>query len=335
MAQNSIFIYVEEKNGIIKQGSLELINHTRTSLGNNAQICAICLSDKDFEESFKAALYEAGTNKIYHIKNEKLNRYNTLYYAKSIIQLIETKNPDVLLFPATKQGRDLAPKVSSELKTGLTADCTKLEFIFENEKIKLASTRPTFGGSLMATILCKTTPQSATVRENTFLITQKYENVGEFEIFEPNLNDTKSAIKIIEYIDNIQKNTKNLDSAQIILSGGVGLKTKENFEKLEKLALLMGKNVATAGSRPAIEKGFLPKEQQIGQTGKNVAPKIYIAFGISGAIQHICGVQNAQYIIAINNDKNAPIFKNCDIGIVEDAQLVIDSLICEYSKIHK
>lgn len=180
----------------------------------------------------------------------------------------------------------------------------------------------------MATILCKTLPQMATVRPGVLKPrAEEYKQEGEFEEFSPNLEDFNDPITILGAEINKNKFSNELENAQIVVAGGKGLKTEENFNKLKKFAKLIGATVA--GSRGAVDMGLIEKEHQVGQTGKTIAPKIYMAFGISGAIHHIAGISSAKKVIAINNDKNAPIFKNSDVGIVSDAAIVLDELIKE------
>ena len=231
---------------------------------------------------------------------------------------------------STTEGRELAPIVASSFNTGLTADCTKIEIV----EGKLVSTRPTFGGKLMASILCKAKPQMATVRQNSFKKKDFYNNEKEslknqppqLDIVEYDFNiDKNFTTEILEFQKNDKNDFYNIQNAKIIFAGGMGLKNKENFDKLKLLAEKFG--AKTGGTRKAVEKGFIEKELQIGQTGSCVTPEIYVAFGISGAIHHISGMENSKKIIAVNTDKNAPIFNYSDIGIVDDAIKVIDELL--------
>jgi len=289
------------------------------------KVSAVICTNEDIE-SIKTSLYKGGADKIYLIKNDKIKSH--IGKARALSKLCKQKNPEIFLTGATIEGRSIAPLVSSALDTGLTADCTKLEITnFKDEK-KLAATRPTFGGQLMATILCKKLPQMATVRPGVF---QKEENVykeeGEFEEFTPDMEDFFEPIRLLGSETVKNKLSSELENAQIIVAGGRGLKTEENFEKLKKFAKLIG--ASFAGSRKAVDMGLIEKEYQVGQTGKTVAPKVYIAFGISGAIHHIAGIENSKKIIAINTDENAPIFQNADVKIVKDASDVLDELIKE------
>ena len=228
-----------------------------------------------------------------------------------------------MLVGATNQGRDLAPRIASSLGTGLTADCTDLDI---NENGKLAATRPTFGGQLMATILCKTYPQMATVRPKVFKVTPDDMFVQtEFINCPVNIDITSDKYSILDFQKTIDTNIDELDSAEIIVAGGKGLKNKEGFALLKKFANKIGGTIAA--SRGAVEMGIAPSNIQVGQTGKTVAPKIYIACGISGAIQHTIGMTGSEHIIAINNDDSAPIFEIADTGIVGDVFEILNEYL--------
>ncbi len=331
-----IFVYAQTAcmgNGGLMFHSVvyELLNAAQdlaSKFPEKLKVCAIVTSNENLDD-IKASLYENGADKIYHIKHEKMTDYTGI--AQGIAELCKTKNPEIFLIGATILGRSIAPLIASKLDTGLTADCTKLEITTFKDEKKLASTRPTFGGQLMATILCKNTPQMATVRPSVLLKREDiYKKEGEFEEFTPNFEDYKDCIKILAKETNKNKLSSELENAQIIVAGGKGLKNEENFCKLRKFANLIG--AAIAGSRGAVDMGLIDKEHQIGQTGKTVAPKIYIAFGISGAIHHLAGINNAEKIIAINNDENAPIIENSDIAIVDDAVKVLDELLKELTE---
>ncbi len=330
-----IFVLTQtiQTNGELKfhNVSYELLNAAQdlaSKFSEKQKVSAVVASNEDFG-SIKNSLYENGADKIYHIKNEKMTDYMEI--AKGIEELCKLKNPEIFLFPATNIGRSIAPLIASALNTGLTADCTKLEITTFKDEKKLASTRPTFGGQLMATILCKNKPQMATVRPSVLQKrTDIYKNDGEFEEFIPNFENYESRVKILAREINKNKFSSELENASIIVAGGKGLKNEENFNKLRKFAKLTG--AAYAGSRGAVDAGFIDKDHQIGQTGKTVAPKVYIAFGISGAIHHLTGINNAQKIIAINTDENAPIIENSDIAIIDDASKVLDELLEELEK---
>ncbi len=273
---------------------------------------------------YKEAFQNRGVNKVYYFENEAFANYSTDYYSKHLIDLVGVIKPEILLIGATNQGRDLAPRVAASLGTGLTADCTGLDI---NDKGQLAATRPTFGGQLMATILCKTMPQMATVRPNVFKVYREDSFVDtEFVSCPVNISIMKNRVELIEFKKTVDSIINELDSAEIIVAGGKGLKNEKGFELLKQFADSIG---ATIGAtRGAVEMGLAPVSIQIGQTGKTVSPKVYIACGISGAIQHTVGMNGAKHIIAINNDETAPIFDIADTGIVGD----IFEILPEYLK---
>lgn len=308
-----ILIYLENENNTIKNVSFELITKAKELVANynDFEIIGVLITNScDYEK-----LRETGLDRLIYCKTSNLNHYSTIEYSKIFTEIIQQETPEIVFIGATNQGRDLAPRVASKLQTGLTADCTELEI---SGDAKLIATRPTFGGSLMAQIMCKTKPQMATVRPNVF----KYI---------PQINNKNLVVEevVFDYVSDVIISNKqaksddiiNLNDAQIILAGGYGLKNKENFDLLKQLAKKIG--AYPAGTRKAVEKEFIEKKYQVGQTGQTVAPKIYFALGISGAIQHTSGIENSEIIVAVNNDKNAPIHKIADYSIYEDAQTFI------------
>ncbi len=314
-----ILTYIQIENGEIEEHSLDLISYAR-EIGNNAVISSVIVTSG--ENIDFSILKKFGCEKLYLIKTEQkeFDKRKNSYLATKLIKEI---NPDIFILNSTTEGREIAPVIASELEVGLTADCTKLE-IADN---RLISTRPTFGGKLMASVMSKKNPQMATLRVNTFK--KKEFEIEKFEIvelkYDENLSDMPNVqTEILEFIEN-KKDFENLENAKIIFAGGMGLKTKENFDKLKLLAKKF--NAKTGGTRKAVDKGLIEKEFQIGQTGLTVTPEIYVAFGISGAIHHIIGMENSKKIIAINSDRSAPIFQTADIGIVGDAVKIIESML--------
>lgn len=290
---------------------------------NNATVSALLICKSDLAENFKEAFQNSGIDKVYIAENNRFTHYSTELFAKAALNIINNVKPDIILYGATTQGRDLAPRLAANLHTGLTADCIELDI---NENGKLAATRPTFGGKLMATILSKTSPQMATVRPKVFKpMSEDIVKSTEFVYFNPEIEDIQRKIEFIDFVKNVQSEINNLDSADIIVAGGKGLKNEAGFELLNNFAEKIGAGVGA--SRGAVEMGLATVDRQIGQTGKTVTPKLYIACGISGAIQHIVGMQDSDKIIAINTDKNAPIFEHADYGIVGDAFEVLPKLI--------
>ena len=290
---------------------------------DNCKISALLITEPGQLENYRDGFVNSGIDRVYIYEDEKFKNYNTEIYSKIAIDLVNEIKPEIMLIGATNQGRDLAPRISSALHTGLTADCTDLDI---NEKLQLAATRPTFGGQLMATILCKKMPQMATVRPKVFKPMDK-NAVRNTEFINKTTNHTQidTGIEIIDFVRTLENDLNELDSAEIIVSGGRGIGTAEGFKMLKDLADLLGGTVGA--SRVAVDMGIADKSIQIGQTGKTVRPKIYIACGISGAIQHIVGMQDSDKIIAINSDENAPIFNVADLGIVGDLNQIIPELI--------
>lgn len=283
----------------------------------------LLITTSEINETIYNDIKAMGFDKAFFIKNKELEEYSNEYFSNYAIKAIKQINPTIVLIGATTQGRDLAPRISSALNTGLTADCTKLDI---NEDLKLSATRPTFGGNLMATILCKNLPQMATVRPHVIKITKDFKfKETEFIDFNYELDNICKNIELIEFIKNPQTTTSRLDNAEIVVAGGKGMKSKDGFKLIEKLANKL--NGAVGASRAIVDLGWVNHELQVGQTGKTITPKLYIACGISGAIQHQVGINGAEHIIAINSDKNAPIFKNADFGIVGDALDIIPKLI--------
>ncbi len=260
-------------------------------------------------------------DKVYVVQDERLKNYSTEYYSKIAIDVVKQVSPQILLIGATTQGRDIAPQITSALETGLTADCTGLDI---NDKGMLAATRPTFGGKLMATILCKNFPQTATVRPKVL----KSDDVVELkptQYIEMSADIENIELKV-NLLEVIKKSiNSSLEDAEIIVAGGRGMRDKDGFNMLYELAKKL--NATVGASRLAVESGFADSSIQIGQTGKTVTPKIYIACGISGAIQHTVGMSGSKKIIAINKDANAPIFKIADFGVVGDVFDVLPELI--------
>lgn len=293
---------------------------------DKAEVSAFLICKTGLAAEFKEAFINSGFDNVYITEDDSLENYSTELYSKIALDIIKEVKPDIILVGATTQGRDLAPRISSSLHTGLTADCTGLDI---NEKGQLAATRPTFGGKLMATILCKTLPQMATVRPKVFKPAP--ENIvkdTKFVYFKPDIENIKTKVEFVEFVKGMNTCINELDSAQIIVAGGRGMKNEAGFELLKNFAESIGGCVGA--SRGAVEMGLAPVDIQIGQTGKTVTPKLYIACGISGAIQHIVGMQESDKIIAINNDEKAPIFEVCDCGYVGDVFEVLPRLINEF-----
>lgn len=323
---SGILIYAQtDRNDVLQNVVLELANSAQelSKKLNNCEVSALLITDGTNLDENKNILSKNGFDKIYIAKSPEFKNYSTDFYSNVAINLIKEIEPEIVLIGATTQGRDLAPVISSSLNTGLTADCTKLDI---NENGKLASTRPTFGGNLMATILCKNYPQMATVRPKVLKKSEVeiWKN-AQFIDVQFNLSEVENRVNLVDFIQNDCASDVRIDEAEIIVAGGKGMKSKQGFELLEQLAKVLGGSVGA--SRGAVDMKLAQSCIQIGQTGKTVVPKLYIACGISGAIQHIVGMSGAEKIIAINKDENAPIFKIADVGIVGDVFEILPNLI--------
>ena len=265
-----------------------------------------------------------GADKAYLLDAPVFRYYRTESYLRGVCHLVEKYKPEVILMGATGLGRDLAGAVATELKTGLTADCTGLSI---DDKRNLMQTRPAFGGNIMATIMCdKFRPQMATVRPHVMTMPERDPNRSGAVIREScPVREEDILVKVLEVIsDKKGKGQIDIAGAEFIISGGRGMMGKENFALLQELADELGGVVGA--SRSAVDAGWMPPERQVGQTGKTVRPKVYIACGISGAIQHLVGMQDSDTIIAINRDREAPIFEVATYGIVGDLFQVLPAL---------
>jgi len=315
-----VWVFVEQSGGKAHPVSWELLGVGRT-LANNLEVelAAFILGFKVKALAEEAFGYDA--DKVYLIDDPILNHYRTPTYLHGSLTLIRKYKPEIVLMGATGLGRDLAGAVATALKTGLTADCTGLTI---DKKMRLLEqTRPAFGGNIMATILTETArPQMASVRPH---VMPKLEfqtgKKGELIIEPLNMPEDEISTKVLEVKSFLTESSINIAAAQIIVSGGRGMLGPENFKMLQDLADLLGGVVGS--SRSAVDAGWMPHERQVGQTGKTVRPKLYIACAISGAIQHLVGMQDSDYIIAINKDKTAPIFEVAHLGIVGDVFEII------------
>ena len=289
----------------------------------DAEVCALLISRSGLAKEYQEAFKNSGIDKIYVLEDERFAEYYTEFFSKAAVDAIREIQPEIFLIGATNQGRDLAPRISTALHTGLTADCTGLNI---NEKGQLAATRPTFGGQLMATILCKNLPQMATIRPKVFKpASENIVKKAEIITMPVNLDGLEKKVEILEFKKAIAQGLNDLDSAEIIVAGGRGMKNAKGFELLKKFADELGGTVGA--TRLAVEMGLATHDMQVGQTGKTVSPKLYIACGISGAVQHTIGMSASEKIIAINSDKNAPIFDIADYGYVGDVFEVIPQLV--------
>ncbi len=328
-----VFVFAEQRDKKVQKVALELIGKGKELAKElNTTVTAVLLG-KDMEDEGKKMCYSGADNVIY-VNDDMLDIYMTEPYVYALHKIIMDKKPEIVLFGATAIGRDLAPRVSARVHTGLTADCTGLTIEPDEEdaqKLNLMMTRPAFGGNLMATIACPNhRPQMATVRPGV-MQAAKYSEKNPVNIEKYNIDIPKEC-KNVEILDvtKIIQQRMNIEEAKVLVSGGRGMHGPENYPMLEELAEVLGGTISA--SRAAVDAGWVPKDRQVGQTGKTVRPNLYIACGISGAIQHLAGMEESDFIIAINKDETAPIFDVADVGIVGDIFKVVPQLIAELKK---
>ncbi|WP_300258903.1 electron transfer flavoprotein subunit alpha/FixB family protein [Clostridium sp.] len=321
---NGVWVFAEQREGKLQKVSLELLGEGRKIADKlGSKLTALLIGSK--VEKLVEDLSRHGADEVLVVDSKELEHYTTDGYTKAICELANAKKPNIIFIGATFIGRDLGPRVAARLETGLTADCTSLDVDVESGD--LLATRPAFGGNLMATIVCPDhRPQMATVRPGVFEKLPLGENDATLENVEVKFNSNDIRTKIIEIVKE-HKDIVDISEAKILVAGGRGIGSEENFKMLKELAEVM--NGSIAASRAAVEKGWVDKDYQVGQTGKTVRPNIYVACGISGAIQHAAGMQDSDMIIAINKDANAPIMKIADYAIVGDVNKVIPEFIAQ------
>lgn len=318
-----IYVVVEQVDGVVQKVGIELIGiASKLAADLGEKVVAVLLGSK--VKGLADNLIQHGADKVICVEDPMLDVYATEPYTKALNAIVEAKKPNIVLYGATSIGRDLAPRVSARVHTGLTADCTKLEI--DPETKLLLMTRPAFGGNIMATIICKEhRPQMATVRPGVMQALAKDESrKGEVEDFKVEFVPEDMNIKIREVVKS--KNAKvDITEAKVLVSGGRGIGSAEYFDVLKELADELDGLVTS--SRANVDAGWIGRERQVGQTGKTVRPDLYMACGISGAIQHLAGMEDSEFIVAINKDPNAPIFDVADLGVVGDLHKIIPILI--------
>ena len=324
-----LWVFVETReDGSARNVGLELLTPGRRLAEKQGGALAAVVIGKQVDKAVKEA-GEQGADKIYVIEGDEYGVYNTDAYVNALQYLVEKYGPTSMLIGATSYGRDLGPRIACRLKSGLTADCTALDI--DPEDGKVAWTRPAFGGNLMAVIKCpESFPQIGTVRPGVFKKTAKIENRAEVIREEYHVAKEQCRVRRLEVIREVAAQVVDLEGAEIIVSGGRGVGGPDGFAVIRQLADALGGVVGA--SRAAVDADWIPYAHQVGQTGKTVAPKIYIACGISGAIQHIAGMSGSDCIIAINRDPEAPVFDVAHYGIVGDLFEVIPVLVEEIKK---
>lgn len=318
-----MWVIAEQENGQLMNVTFELLGAAKELCAKLEEKCCAVLVTAAAGE-LPQQLIAAGADVVYVVEDAKYADYDTELYTDAICQLSKKYDPASIMFGATDDGRDLAPRVAARLHTGLCADCTALDVT--DDKL-VAWTRPALGGNICATIICDVNrPQMGTVRPKVFKPAEIDNNrTGEVIAFTPEAGAV-SRVELVKKEALSSENAVKIDEADMIAAGGRGFGSKENFDVLEQLAALF-ENSAVAGTRAAIDEGWLTHSQQVGQSGKSVTPHIYFACGISGAIQHLSGMKDSDIIIAINKDAEAPIFTVAHYGIVGDVNVILPKLI--------
>lgn len=318
---NKILVFIEQRNGKIKKSSIEAVKAAYDiSIKISAEVEAVTIGN---EIEGLSGLGGYGAKKVFHLKNSELTNYSTSGYSEALTKFCADNGSEVVLFANTALGKDLAPHVAVKLEAGIATDIIAFDIV-EGEMI---ATRPVYAGKALTDIRITSAKKIFTTRPNVFNAGNSNGNSAEVEII--NIESPNLSVKTID----IKKAEGKLDVAEadIIVSGGRGMKGPEHFQLIEKLAEALG--AATGASRAVVDAGWRPHGEQVGQTGKTVSPNLYIALGISGAIQHLAGMRSSKYIVAVNKDKDAPIFQVADYGIVGDLFEVVPAMIEEINKL--
>ena len=342
-----IFVIVEQRSGVIQKVSYELIGEaTKLAADLGEQVVAVLLGSNIADKAENLIQY--GASKVLVVDHPVLENYTTEPYVKAVEYIIKNYDPNIVLYGASSIGRDMAPRVAGRVHTGLTADCTRLDIdvakyqeylrtstslALQPERIDaldtsdsyLKMTRPAFGGNVMATIVCRNyKPQMATVRPGVMEMPKKdTSRTGEVVMVDAGLSMDDMNVEILSVVHDTKK-AVDITDAKVLVSGGRGVGGAEGYEPLRELAAELGGEVSS--SRIGVDSGWIEKDRQVGQTGKTVHPNLYIACGISGAIQHLAGMEDSEFIIAINKDETCPMMKIADLGIVGDLKVIVPKL---------
>lgn len=323
-----ILVFIEQRDGVIQNVSFELCGAAKELAAKveGAKVCAAVIGSTASKQAEE--LVNSGADTVYYVEDPCLKYYLNETYAKAFEEVIKVVNPNVVLIGATSIGRDLAPRLSARINTGLTADCTKLDIDAEGQ---LYSTRPAFGGNLFATIICPDhRPQMSTVRPG--VMKRASEGSKSFAVTEVKVQFAQPQVEVLEEVKEKQTVGK-IEDAKHLVAVGRGCGCCEAIASANELAGLLDGALAT--SRSLVDEGVLPQDKQVGQTGKTVRPDLYLAFGISGAVQHLAGMEDSDYIIAVNKDKTASIFNVADLGIVGDGCQILPLVVEEIKNLKK
>ncbi len=321
-----ILVYIEVREGKVKKSSLEALSEGRRR-ANELQGEAHAVLVGHGQEGLASELYGCGAAKVHVLENALLSHYTPSGYAYALHSLVQELQPRVLLFSATALGRDLAPRMAAKLGVGLASDCTLLAV----QEGQLEFVRPVFAGKAFVTFRLRSTPQIATLRPNVFPLLEDGPGSGESEVRDVAVPEDQTRDRVVE---QVREEGAELDvtEAEIVVAGGRGLKAPENFDLLRDLTQILPHS-AVGASRSAVDAEWIDHQHQVGQTGKTVSPNLYLAFGLSGAIQHMAGMSSSKFIVAVNKDPEAPIFKIADFGVVGDLFEVIPHLKEELKKV--
>ena len=320
----TILAFAEQRDNTFKKTAFEIVTAAKKlAESSGAEVVGIVVGDK--VKSIAPALGTYGAARVIAVEDPKLSQYSTTAFAAIVANVARKIGADVVLFPATAMGKDLAPRVAVKLDGGLAADCTALRW----ENSELLATRPVYAGKALIDVKMNSKCKVFTLRPNVFTAVAVGETSSPVEEHTANLGDAEYSTQVKEIAQSSGK--IDVAEAEIIVSGGRGLKGPEHFKLIEELAEVLG--AAVGASRAVVDAGWRPHDEQVGQTGKTVSPSLYIAVGISGAIQHLAGMSSSKYIVAINKDKDAPIFQVADYGIVGDAFEIVPALTQEARKL--
>ena len=322
-----VFVFAQQEDNKLTGVSMELVSKAKElAEALDTEVTAVVLGYEIGDMANKLGRY--GADNVILADAPELKVYMTEPYAHVLTSIIQEKKPEIVLYGATAIGRDLAPRVSARVHTGLTADCTGLEVDPETKNLRM--TRPAFGGNIMATIICPDyRPQMATVRPGVMQRISPIESHAKVENYKVELPKESINVEIMDIVKKVS-DKMDIQDAKILVSGGRGMGCPENFKRLEDLAEAFGGTVSS--SRACVDAGWVPKDRQVGQTGKTVRPDLYIACGISGAIQHLAGMEDSDVIIAINKDETAPIFEVADFGVVGDVMKILPAFTEQVKK---
>ncbi len=322
-----IWVFIEQEQGCVAEVSWELLSAARNLAGKrgNSRVTAVLLGSNVASLAEDCLSY--GADRVLLADHSSLEKYLTLPYTRVVSDIIRREKPEIFLLPATSIGADLAARVAARTNTGLSAHCTRLEIGDQGELMQVV---PAFGGKVMATILCpKHRPQMATVRPGVYRKREPRAGKGVIETVPVAEKPEDRKQKVIE-VHWEKKPAQTIEEAEVVVVGGAGIGNREDWKWVERLAEALQGTVG--GTRPPLDEGWISEEQMIGQSGKTIRPKLYIGIGISGVIQHVVGIQDADIIISINNDPHASIFQSSDLGAVSDFRRIVPLLIDELEK---